>query len=423
MRKLWTKRKGVSTMIGGIIILTLFLSALSVMVFISQQYDTYQSTVEAMNRKDTDAFSENLVPVYPGLYYNSNKTETQGACSTGLPYCHVYSLYVSNGAAIGTQITRIYVNSTDSRPYIPRTQGQGVGCGNLCAFDASVTPQPFHFLASSAFVNPSEYKHEVIFYTNDTYTLPNVQGSYGLNSIAVITARGRMFSFQWPIPPNGVATVSYLSTDVMQIAYQGSGNPGFGSSNEPAAIGQGSGGSSSGGFYCHSEQNVTKVATGSSYGTLWFVNPWVTSTIFNDAFPSSGTNHTSFYVSVLVTNNQQGSITITRGNIWLQLVVLAPGVQPGLARVLVLGGTMVGTYYNGVFTPAGSSTTVDGTYSVILIYKVNLWSWAGTAVANPSSVVFSGMVTMTNDQEGSGVNNGYFSGTSTIDGLYVRPSC
>ena len=96
-------------MIGGIIILTLFLSALSMMVFISQQYDTYQSTVETMNRNDIDAFSENLVPTYPGLDLGN---QTNGIVT--------YVLYVSNYAAIGTQITRIYINSTMGP------------CANLC---------------------------------------------------------------------------------------------------------------------------------------------------------------------------------------------------------------------------------------------------------------------------------------------------
>src|SRR5208337_3158405 len=167
MRKLLTRRKAVSSMIGGIIILTLFLSALSMMVFISQQYDTYQSTVETMNHNDINSFSENLVPVYPGLYFSSNQTATQGTCN---PYCYQYDLYVSNDAAIGTQVARIYINSTDTRAYSQGAAGQGVGCGNLCAFDPASVPQPFHFLASSAFVNPSEYAHQLIFYTNNTYT-------------------------------------------------------------------------------------------------------------------------------------------------------------------------------------------------------------------------------------------------------------
>jgi len=418
-------RKAVSSMIGGIIVLTLFLSALSVMVFISQQYDSYQSTVETMNRKDIDAFSENLAPVYPGLYFNTNQTETQGTCN---PYCYQYVLYISNDAAIGTQITRIYINSTDTRPYSQGAAGQAVGCGNLCSFDSSSAPQPFHFLASSAFVNPSEFSHQLIFYTNNTYTLPCSQacGAYGLNSVAVVTSRGRVFSFQWPFAPTGVATVSYLTTGILQIAYLGSGNPGYASTNEPAAVSRGSGGTSVAGIYCHSETNATKVATGSAYGTLWFVNPWATWTIFKDAFPLTGANHTQIFAVVKVTNNQGGPIVITRGNMWLQLTV--PQTQnnpsPGSMVILTVGGPLVGTYYNGAFTLAGSQTNVASLTSVLLVYRINIWSWVGNTQISqvPSGVTFSGMATMTNDQEGGGTT-AYFSGTSVLDGLYVKSGC
>jgi hypothetical protein len=415
MRRFCKRRKGVSTMIGGIIILTLFLSALSVMVFISQQYDTYQSTVETMNRKDIDAFSENLSPVFPGLL-----NDTAATSSYCIPNCYSYDLLISNEAAIGTQVSRIYVNSTDPRPYVSGQQGPSIGCTNLCTFDSADVPQPFHFLASSAFVNPSEYQHRVIFYTNSTYTLPYASGIYGLNSIALVTARGRMFSFQWPMPPTGVGTTSYLATHILQVAYQGSGNPGFASSNEPGAVAKGSGGSSAGGYYCHGESNVTSVPAG-SYGTLWFVNPWVSLTIFNDAFPYTSSNHTSFFVSVSVTNNQQNAITLTSGNMWLQLTVpdTNHGPTPGLLRVLVMGGPLVGTYYDGAWTPAGSATTVASATSVLLIYRINIWSWAGSGWTNPSGVTYSGMATVTNSEEGSA----YFEGTTLLDGLYVRTSC
>ncbi len=95
MRKLLTNRKAVSSMIGGIIILTLFLSALSMMVFISQQYDTYQSTVESMNQKDIGAFSENLAvgkDAYPGLEFLGNQTTIDQTTVNIISY----GLFVSN---------------------------------------------------------------------------------------------------------------------------------------------------------------------------------------------------------------------------------------------------------------------------------------------------------------------------------------
>ena len=193
MRKLLTNRKAVSSMIGGIIILTLFLSALSMMVFISQQFDAYQSTVETMNQKDVDAFSENLQVVYPGLIgpnetANAPTLEVDGImtaarCNVNTP-CNMYSLLISNEAAIGTEISRIYINSSYS------------GCTSLCTFDPAPVPTPCTlstlgnqctFLESSEFINPSEFKHEVIFYlsTDLNFTLPT---AYGLNSISIVTS-------------------------------------------------------------------------------------------------------------------------------------------------------------------------------------------------------------------------------------------
>ena len=444
MKKLLTNRKAVSSMIGGIIILTLFLSALSMMVFISQQYDTYQSTVETMNQKDVDAFSENLVGTYPGLYLNGQ--ENTGACATqtSLGFCNVYYLMISNHAAIGTEVTTIYINSTDNRAYIPGYQGPGVGCVNLCVFGPSETPAPFTFLASTDFVNPSEGNHTLILYTNSTYTLPS--NNYMLNSIAIVTTRGRVFSFQWPMPPTGVGSISDLVSGVMQIAYTGSTpGPPYSSANEWAAVHAqpvGSGGTVSAN-YCHYESNATEVKAG-AYGTLWFVDPWTTNTIFKDAFPAyeqTGSKGTAFYVSVVVTNDEPDPITIARGNIWLQTSIVIG--NPSTMVVLVVGGPMIGTAstgggdWNPVSNSTGSSaTTVAVGSSVMLIYKINEWNWGsnvwpGTAGGVPSplslpAVTFSGMASMTNDEEGSSSPSyagTYFSGTTIVDGLYVRPGC
>jgi hypothetical protein len=134
-------------------------------------------------------------------------------------------------------------------------------------------------------------------------------------------------------------------------------------------------------------------------------------------------------LAVNVTNNQPGSITITRGNVWLQFVqgptskgTVAPSVT------LALGGPMIGTFQSGVFTPAGSATTIPSAGTVVLVYKIIYWSWIGAGPpswlsALPSGVTFSGMATMTNDNEGSVGSNAYFSGTSSLDGLYVKSSC
>ena len=185
MRKLWIKRKAVSTMIGGIIVLTLFLTALSTMVFISQQFDAFQTTAENMNQMDIQSFSENLAAVYPGIY--GNTTFPGSSCAQ----CYEYTMLVSNEAAIGTEIARIYVNST-----------YPTGSMNLWILNPSLNPQPFSFLSSTAFVNPSEFSHQVTFYLNSTVALPAAIGS---NTIAMVTRRGRGFAFQWPFPPTASA--------------------------------------------------------------------------------------------------------------------------------------------------------------------------------------------------------------------------
>ena len=48
MRKLWIRKRAASTMIAGIIILTIFLTASVTMVIIGQQYDRFQATVSRM---------------------------------------------------------------------------------------------------------------------------------------------------------------------------------------------------------------------------------------------------------------------------------------------------------------------------------------------------------------------------------------
>jgi hypothetical protein len=122
-----------------------------------------------------------------------------------------------------------------------------------------------------------------------------------------------------------------------------------------------------------------------------------------------------------VTNDKRTDITVTGGNIWLQLTVpdTSHGPTPGLMRMLVMGGPLIGTYYNGAWIPAGATTTIASATSVLLVYRINIWWWAGSGVPNPSDVAYSGMATITNTEEGSA----YFEGTTPLDGLYVRPSC
>ena len=61
------RRRAVSTIIGGLIILSLILTALGTMIAVSQQYDQYQQTINKMGQYESQQFSEKLVINSPGL--------------------------------------------------------------------------------------------------------------------------------------------------------------------------------------------------------------------------------------------------------------------------------------------------------------------------------------------------------------------
>lgn len=427
MIKLLTRRKAVSSMIGGIIILTLFLSALSMMVFISQQYDTYQSTVETMNHKDIDAFSENLAVPYPGL--EGPLSTTTGNCNQ--PACWQYSLLVNNEAAIGTQAVRLYINST-SGP-----------CVNLCIFAGATTPTASTFLSNSSFINPSEGGHQIIFYlanypsaSNSTsYELPTASLS---NSITIVTSRGRAFSTQYPPAPLGVTALDYLVTNAMKIAYQPSATGGYDSKNEGNGVNQ----------YCHKEKPIPLSGSGVPGGSLSLVNPWMTSPIFDGKQPPSGAfpydnsaNSTILYIAINATyptytpNNNiisNTTFTITGGNIWLQAIIPNPNNQGqcppncinGNGVLLYLGGSLIGLYYipSSTYYTAGSSPQIPAGKPFVLIYRITSYNWgagSGSWLGPFSDVTFTGLASVTNKME----DGSYTGATIPFDGLYVRFSC
>ena len=187
MRKILFQRRGVSTMIGGIVTLALLLTALVATVLVTQTYDSYESLAAKMQRANNDRFSEQLRAVFPGI------VSASGACPSGLS-CNVMTI---NNQGIGTNIARIYINST------------GGGCISPCILDPSSTPAAFTFRASDGYLNSGEFLHQVLFWMPNTFTLPSsckIAGyslTYGCNSIVIITSRGRTFAFQWPFPVAG----------------------------------------------------------------------------------------------------------------------------------------------------------------------------------------------------------------------------
>ena len=188
MRKIRGQRKAVSSIIGGIIILTIILTALTAMVLVAQQYDTYQTVVNAMSQKDIDRSSEDIIAVYPGI---TGPQLVSGCGGT----CNQYTISLSNLGGIGTQIVRIYINSSSA-------------CDNLCIFNSGSFAQQFQFQSSTGFINPAEAGHGLVFWLPSTMTLPT--DSSMANTISIVTSRGRTFSFQWPFPPAG----NYVPTDL-----------------------------------------------------------------------------------------------------------------------------------------------------------------------------------------------------------------
>jgi hypothetical protein len=69
-------------MISGVIVLSLFITALVAMVIVNQEYDSYQGTVDTVKQAELDSFSENLRVVPPGLVKGSATSCGDGTCTS-----------------------------------------------------------------------------------------------------------------------------------------------------------------------------------------------------------------------------------------------------------------------------------------------------------------------------------------------------
>jgi hypothetical protein len=194
MRKLWFRRKGISTLLGGIIVLSLFLTALASMILISQQYDAYEQIAAKLYQADVQRFSENLAFNYPGITVPG----TPVPC-VGFTGCLQYTLNITNAANIGTQIARMYINSTLT------------GCVPACILDPASSPTSSRFRSADRYVNPAETYHLVVFW------LPNNKAISDevLNTISVVTTRGNVFSLEFPIPAIGPSTAPTSGNQIL----------------------------------------------------------------------------------------------------------------------------------------------------------------------------------------------------------------
>jgi hypothetical protein len=372
-------------MIGGIIILSLLLTALGTMVYVTQQYDQYQTQVSKMSQYDIQRFSENLVAIFPGL---QGPTLVNGCGGS----CNQYNMTISNMAGIGIQIARIYINST------------GSGCTSICVLDLSTIPNSYKFRQSDRFINSGEPNHGVLIWLPSTVTLPNPSPPTPMNSVFIVTTRGRVFTFQWPFAPVGTAvggqSGAALSTGVMKIAYQGT----YDSKNEgPPGTAP----------YCHTEPSASYPAaqgyretltgiTGVTGNSLTFVNPWITDQIM------TSTPGTTLYFYTNIINPRPTSIIVTGGSL-----VLNNGLSQNQQYYVL--GTFFGVYYQGTFYAAGSSPNIPPNTSFYAIFR------ATTVTYNTGSapMFFLGWAAITNQAK----DGTYYAAETLIDGLWVRSSC
>jgi hypothetical protein len=367
-------------MIGGIIVLSLFLTALVAMVVVSQQYDAYQNTVKAMSRMDIDRLSENVTAINPGLAGSSAVT----GCGSS---CNQYNMSLSNVGGVGVQIVRVYINSTGSGCT------QAVGYCILGASSAS-SPAAYTFKISEGFLNAGEFNHTVRLWLPSTITLPN-PNLVPSNTIWIVTARGRVFTFQWPFPPVGPAggqgTNPTIQTGLMKIAYN--------STNYNSATDS-----------CHNLEKSKETWSVGGSKTLTFVNPWISNNALSDVMSQSPP---ALFVYANTINSFDYSITINWGNIILILADSSPN-----QKQFFIGGPLAGIVYPitpapGTFTPAGNYVTIKPGDQFIMIFRMTRYSgWS-------AGQSFSGTATVNNQK----MDSNFRAFSIYLDGLYVRSAC
>lgn len=196
-------------MIAGIILLTIFLSALVFTLLIAQQYDVYQSTAAGMQQMQIDMYSENLLAVYPGVV-NGTGTQVgnvfQVSCVGGGGLCNNYTVIVNN-LGITTQVVRLYIDQPGSR------------CAP-CIIDPANATYPVaadHFRVASnqvsETVNSGESQHYIVFWLPSGTSLSTCVLSTQCK-ISIATSRGRIFSFLLPFSPSAFSSGSSGGTGI-----------------------------------------------------------------------------------------------------------------------------------------------------------------------------------------------------------------
>jgi len=438
------RRRAISTIIGGLIILSLILTALGTMVAISQQYNQYQQTTNQADLRQDQKLSENLVADFPGLAIPTTISGWESGCSSYT----CYNMTLSNLGGVDVQVVRVYINSS----YTP-------GCTTPCILNPSKTIAANSFNQANQYINPGEVYHSILIALPNTITLPNTY--YSENTIFIVTSRGNTFSFQWPIPNQifGGQSQSAFSTGILKIAYQDTSSDGTG---KCSGTGPGYGllpygcdskndylGASKNTYpnqpYCHQEKetsfpaptnyaeqlpNINGVGVLGNPPTLYFVNPWITLTILQSARTdyecgngqctgqcTSDCPTTQMYIYLNVTNTGSGPFIIAGGSIDLTF--------SGSTHI---DGTLIGIYYNAstttqlvtpqfyIASPTQIQTVAVGK-SFYAIFKITLIMIDASYLSSstPSSM-FWGTLSLTNIM----ADKTFVGGVGLSSGLWVR---
>ena len=392
MRKLRVGRQAVSSVIAGIIILTILFSVFTAFVVVGQQNDRYVNMFYEMSQKDIDRFSENITAVYPGL------KET-----VSTPCCQ-YNMSLSNLGGVGIQIAQIYINTT-----VAGSSGCTPSNNGPCVLSPSLTGANYTFRTSDSFLNPGEFNHMVRFWL--PFSLPNagVQGPLSpANSISIVTTRGRVFTFQWPFAANPLIIPGFtpnLVRGFTKIAWKGPPDSG------PAAG-------------CHAEGTEQRQGPGST-GTLYFVTPWLDPSVVKDAAKPSNPSET-IYVYTRLNNTTGIPLSLNSGTIILETADAGSN-----GKIFFMGGSYIGVYYPVSSTILNPSETIDvlkigvpgrnGTF--IAVFKLTsfdqtLFSGSGgVPKGGKPGAIFLGTAALNNQAEDST----YTGMIAFIDGIYIRP--
>jgi hypothetical protein len=413
------RRQAVSTIVGGLIILSLILTALGAMVFVSQQYDQYQRLVRNVGQYDNQRLSESLVINSPGMAILTSSS-VPGWGSGCMSTYNCYNISISNMGGVGVEIMRIYINSTGPA---------GSGCSystsspnpQPCILNPTSAIGPYAFNQANRFLNPGEVNHAVQIALPYAVTLPDPTPAVPQNTILIVTSRGNVFSFQWPVPILVFGqSQSAFSSGTMKVAYTGSGSGAYDSANEP---GLGGSGTSSQG-YCHQEtvqsypagagyaEKLTGLGTYGDSGVLWFVTPWVTDNIL----VSIANGNTVLYLYVNIINTGTTPYKPVSGSIDL-----------GWYSANHLDGNIIGVYFKNQFYLPASAPTIAPTQSYYAIYQIIKEKLqndpSGFSSEDLNAVMFWGDASITDWSGTSAESTTYFSATVLLPGLWIRSKC